>query len=119
MIIAAQLARHPVAESEAELPRTTARETLSISHEVSLLLPVRVDICLPSLCRKLLVEGPMTPVVSMATGSNRYLSVRVEYLFLFRSSAAIAADPGVMAESTTAVLLNVSTQVASHVRHLP
>ena len=108
-----------MAETEAELPLITAKEILSNSHELSLLLPVRSSILLPSLSKKLLVEGPMTPEVSTATGSKRYLSVRPMYLFLLRSSAPAAAEPGVIAASTTALLLYVSTQVASHVKHLP
>ena len=66
---------HRVARIDAALPRTTAREIRSMSHDVSRLSPVAPDTCLPSLLRKSIVEGPRTPVVSTETGSNRYLSV--------------------------------------------
>ena len=73
------MAKHPVAKMDAALPRVTAREILSISHEVSRLSPVTADTCLPNLRKKATVEGPSTPVVSTETGSNKYRSVRARY----------------------------------------
>ena len=104
---------------EAEFPRTTAREILSSSHEVSLLFPVRAVMRLPSLCKKTFEEGPKTPVVSTATGSKVYLSESAEYLSLFLCSLAVAAEPGSIAARTTWLLQKVSVQVASHTRHFP
>ena len=103
---------------DAALPRTMAKDMRSVSHAVSLLLPVQADTCLPSFWMKALVEGPNTPVTSTATGSNMYLSVMHEYLALLFTSAAAAADPGVIAELITELLQNVLTQVASHAKHL-
>ena len=113
------MAKHPVAKTDAALPRVTAREILSISHEVSRLSPVTADTCLPNLRKKATVEGPSTPVVSTETGSNKYRSVRARYRSRLRVSAAAAAEPGATAASTTEVVLNVSTHVASHARHFP
>ena len=113
------VAKHPVAKTDAALPRMTAREILSISHEVSLLSPVTADTCLPNFHKKTTVEGPRTPVVSTETGSNKYRSVRARYLSRLRVSAVAAAEPGATAASTIEVVLNMSTHVASHVRHFP
>ena len=71
------VAMHLVANIDAALPRTTASEILSINHDVSRLSPVAADTCLPSFLRNRVVDGPSTPVVSMATGSKWYLSARL------------------------------------------
>ena len=104
---------------EAALPLTTASDIRSISHRVSRLSPVWAEILLPSPFKKIAVDDPRTPDVSIATGSNMYLSTRLEYLALLSRSARSAAAPGLEAVAPTADEQKVSTHVASQLKHLP
>ena len=109
----------PVAKIDAELPRMTEMEILCLSQWVSLLSCVQLVIRFPSSDMNQELDSPSTPVVSTATGSNRYVDRRLLYVIRFRASAFVAADPGVRADSPNAVLLKVSVQVVSQHRLLP
>ena len=94
----------PVAMIEEALPLTIAIDSLCLSQCVSRLSPVTAEIRLPSSDTNLELDLPYTPVVSMASGSNRYWSWRLLYTDLFRSSALFAAMPGANAVSLREVL---------------
>ena len=99
-----------------ELPLAMATETLCINQDPSLFSPVIWVILLPTSLRNNVVLGPVTPEDSTATGSNRYLSVKPAYFSRFRSSTALAVEPGQTAEFNSDVWLYVSTHVASQHR---
>ena len=65
------------------------------------------------------VVSPYVPDVSNATGSKRNRAASAAYLRLLLSSAARAANPAEIAELLTCDSAKVSTQVASHHKHLP
>ena len=65
------------------------------------------------------LSGPDTPVVSMATGTKRWVRGRLEYLVLLRCSAAAATPPASPVASARYDGAKVSGQVASHNRSLP
>ena len=109
----------PEARTDAALPRATAREILWSSHWVSLRLPVHWRIRLPSSATNFRLEGPRTPVVSTARGSNLCVWLIWAYLSRLRFSAASAAAPGRVAHSGRTVVPKVSTQVASQQRLRP
>ena len=66
-----------------------------------------------------LVEGPKTPEVSIATGSNLNLLTRSGYLDLLEFSAFAAAWPASIAVSFIELLAKVLTHVASQQSALP
>ena len=109
----------PEASTAAALPRATAREILWSSHWVSLRSPVHWRIRLPSSVTNLRLEGPKTPVVSTASGSNLYLSLIAEYFARFERSCFSAAAPACRAQSIRWVAAKVSTQVESQHRLRP
>ena len=90
---------HPVAKMDAEFRRATAMDILSESHEVSLRSPVRAE--MPRYYKNARVVLPTAPKVSIATGSNRYVSVIAMYWVCLRASASSAADPAEMEELIT------------------
>ena len=89
------------------------------SHSVSLLSPVLSVILFPISWTIFLVEGPNTPEVSIAIGSNLYLWTNSGYLDLLEFSALAAACPLSIAVSLITLSPNVLTHVASQQRHLP
>ena len=81
---------------EAELSRATSMKSLTDNQAASLR---SLD------CAGIRVPEPTTPVVSIATGSSKYLFVFPWYLIRLRSSAAPAAAPGAIAELITELAL--------------
>ena len=61
----------------------------------------------------------IAPIVSAATGTNKYDWTSDGYLFVFLSAAASAAAPGVWDVSCTYDWASVSLTVTSHVTHFP
>ena len=59
-----------VAMTAAALPLTMAIESLCLSHAVSLFSPVMAVMRLPGSATNMLVEAPITPLVSKERGSN-------------------------------------------------
>ena len=82
------------------------------SHNVSLLSPDLSVILLPISYIIFLDEGPKTPDVSIATGSNLNLLTSSGYLDLLLDSALAAAWPTSIAELFTEFSPYVFTQVA-------
>ena len=82
------------------------------SHNVSLLSPDLSVILLPISYIIFLDEGPKTPDVSIATGSNLNLLTSSGYLDLLLDSALAAAWPTSIAELFTELSPYVFTQVA-------
>ena len=66
-----------------------------------------------------LVDGPKTPEVSIAMGSNLYLLTKSGYFALLAVSALAAACPTSIAELRIKLSLNVLTHVASQQSDLP
>ena len=89
------------------------------NHSVSLLSPVLSVILVPILWTIFLVEGPNTPEVSIAIGSNLYLWTNSGYLDLLEFSVLAAACPLSIAVSLITLSPNVLTHVASKQRHMP
>ena len=89
------------------------------NHDVSLLSPVFSEILFPISWSTILVDGPNTPEVSTATGSNLYLLIRSGYLVLLAFSALEAAEPTPTADPFTTLSPKVFTHVASQQRALP
>ena len=86
---------------------------------VSLFSPVFSEIRFPISKIMFLVEGPKTPEVSIATGSNLNLLTRSGYFALFEFSALPAALPASMAVSFTELSPKVFMHVASQQSTLP
>ena len=107
------------ASTDAAFPRATAREILWNSHWVSLRSPVYWRMRFPSSETNLRLEGPKTPVVSTASGSNLNLSLSSRYFSRLDCSCFSAAAPARIAQSIKWVSANVSTQVASQHRLRP
>ena len=80
----------------------------------SRLSPVFSDILFPISWTMFLVEGPNTPEVSIATGSNLNLLTSSGYLFRFIFSAFAAAWPTSIADAFIVLSPKVLTHVASH-----
>ena len=91
---------HPVARIEAEFARAKAMESLSYSQAVSLQSPDCVVIRFSNWWRNIRVAEPTIPVF-YGDWLEQILAVIPWYLFRLRSSAAPAADPGVIAELIT------------------
>ena len=89
------------------------------SQAVSLLSSVFSEIRFPISLTMIVVKGPKTPEVSIATGLNLNLLTRLGYLALLAFSAFAAAEPALMADSFTELSLKVLTHVASQQRALP
>ena len=89
------------------------------SHMDSLLSPDVCEILFPISWTKILVEGPYTPEVSMAIGSNLNLPIRPWYFALLEFSAFVAARPASIADSLTELSAKVFQQVASQQSGLP
>ena len=64
------------------------------------------------------VSGPSTPVVSMTTGTKRWLRDKLEYLVFLRCSAAATTAPAFLVASARYDWAEVSGQVASHTKSL-
>ena len=104
---------------ERAFPFRTAIFRRCFSHNVSLLSSDFSEILFPISLTMTEVEGPKTPDVSMATGSNLNLLTKLGYLDLLVLSALAAAEPALMADSITELSLYVLTHVASQQRDFP
>ena len=104
---------------ERAFPFRTAMLRRCFSHDVSLLSCDFSVILFPISLTMTVVEGPNTPDVSMATGSNLNLLTMLGYFDLLALSALAAAEPALMADSITELSLYVLTHVASQQRDFP
>ena len=101
------------------LPLRTAIFRRCFSHMDSRFSPVFSVIRFPISLTMLLVEGPKTPDVSIATGSNLKFLTRSGYLILLAFSAFSAAQPASNAVSFMELSLKVLMHVASQQIALP
>ena len=62
---------------------------------------------------------PMIPDVSTATGTNSMSATNLEYFRLFKSCAALDAEPGLKMVENRSLVENESVQVASQANALP
>ncbi len=79
--------------TEAEFPLWMAIERRCNRYEVEFGSPVCLQTLLPSYFRKRSDRTPITPVVSIATGTNEWVTGRPLYLSIFLSSAWAATSP--------------------------
>ena len=100
-------------------PFWIAMFSLCFSHKDSRFSPVFSEMRLPTSLIMFLVEGPNTPEVSIAMGSNLNLLASSGYLVLLVFSAFAAAWPASTAVSFTELSAKVLTQVASQQRFFP
>ena len=110
------LARDRIAKA---LPFCIAMFKRCFSQSVSLFSPVFSAIRLPISYIMFLVDGPKTPEVSIAMGSNLYLLTKSGYFALLAVSALAAACHSSIAELMIKLSLNVLTHVASQQSDLP
>ena len=87
--------------------------------KVSLFFIVFSEMHFPISRTMLLVVGPNTPEVSIATGSNCILLTNSGYLLLLAFSNFAVAWPTLMAVSLTELIPKVLTQISSQQSDLP
>ena len=105
--------------TDAEFPLCTATERRCSRWWYVSSSPVTCRRRLLSSLRKDTVSGPSTPVVSITTGTKRWLRDKLEYLVFLCCSAAATTAPASLVASARYDGAKVSGQVASHTKSLP